>query len=62
MKRFSQLKLTKGLLVLFTLGVTLALYSVLPDYYDRTFQVQAQLQQQIDPNWINQTGLADPPQ
>jgi Sec-independent protein secretion pathway component TatC len=53
MKRFSQLKLTKGLLVLFTLGVTLALYSVLPYYYDRTFQVQAQLQQQPDPNWIN---------
>jgi hypothetical protein len=46
MKRFSQCKLIKGLIVLFTLGVTLTLYSALPDYYDRSLRVQAQLQQQ----------------
>jgi hypothetical protein len=45
MKRFSHLKLTKGLIVLFTLGVSLILYSAFPDYYS-TLQVQAQLQQQ----------------
>src|SRR5215213_4339568 len=45
MKGFSQLKLTKELVVLFTLGVTLILYSAFPDYYS-ALQVQAQLQQQ----------------
>ena len=45
MKGFSQLKLTKGLVVLFTLGVPLILYSAFPDYYS-ALQVQAQLQQQ----------------
>jgi hypothetical protein len=49
MKRFSQLKLTKGLLVLFTLGVTLILYCAIPDYYYYTLQVQAQVQQQEPP-------------
>jgi hypothetical protein len=48
MKRSSQLKLTKGLVVLFTLGVTLILYSAIPDYY-QNFNVQAQLQQQLQP-------------
>jgi hypothetical protein len=48
MKRFSQFKLTKGLLVLFTLGVILILYSAFPDYYS-ALQVQAQLQQQQPP-------------
>src|SRR5829696_7299778 len=33
-------------MVLFTLGVTLILYSALPNYYHRTLDVQAQLQQQ----------------
>jgi hypothetical protein len=47
MKRFSQLKLTKGLLVLFTLGVTLIIYSAVLDYYYyySALQVQVQLQQ-----------------
>jgi hypothetical protein len=45
MKRFSQLKLTKGLIVVFTLGVLLILYSAFPDYYS-ALQAQAQLQQQ----------------
>ena len=49
MKRFSPLKLTKGLLVLFTLGVTLILYCAIPDYYYYTLQVQAQVQQQEPP-------------
>ena len=60
MKRFSQLKLTKGVIVLFTLRVILIiLYSAVPDY-NSALKVQAQLQQQ-DPNWINQTCLADAP-
>jgi hypothetical protein len=46
MKRFSQVKLTKKHILLFTFGVTLILYSALPDYYHRTLDVQAQLQQQ----------------
>src|SRR5215208_4917425 len=45
MKGFSQLKLTKGVIVLFTLGVPLILYSAFPDYYS-ALEVQAQLQQQ----------------
>jgi hypothetical protein len=45
MKRFIYFKLTKGLIVLFTLGITLILYSALADYYS-SLQVQAQLQQQ----------------
>jgi len=48
MKRFSQLKLTKGLLVLFTLGVTLILYCAIPGYYN-ALHVQAQVQQQPPP-------------
>ena len=48
MKGFSQLELTKGLIVLFTLGVPLILYSTIPDYY-QNFNVQAQLQQQLQP-------------
>src|SRR5215213_408966 len=48
MKRFSHLKLTKGLIVLFTLGVTLILYSAFPDYYS-ALQVQAPVQQQQQP-------------
>jgi hypothetical protein len=51
MKGFSQLKLTKGLVVLFTLGVTLILYSAFPDYYS-ALQVQAQLEQQQQPSPI----------
>jgi len=47
MKRFGQVMLTKGLVVLFTLGVTLIiLYSAVQDYhYFRTLDIQAQLQQ-----------------
>ena len=45
MKRFIYFKLTKGLIVLFTLGITLILYSALADYYS-SLQVQAQLLQQ----------------
>jgi phosphatidylglycerophosphate synthase len=50
MKRYSQCKLTKELNVLFfTFGVTiLILYSAIPDYF-RTLDVQAQLQQQLQP-------------
>jgi hypothetical protein len=47
MKRLSQFKLTKGLKLLFTFGVTSLLYSSLPDYYDLLHvQAQPQLQQQ----------------
>jgi hypothetical protein len=47
MKRFSQFKLTKGLIVLFTFGITLILYSALADYYyNSALQAQAQQQQQ----------------
>jgi hypothetical protein len=45
MKGFGQFKLTKGLIVLFALGVTLIIYSAVPDYYS-ALQVQAQFQQQ----------------
>ena len=45
MKSFSQFMLTKGLVVLLTLGVLLILYSAFPDYHS-ALQVQAQLQQQ----------------
>ena len=45
MKRFGQFKLTKGLTVLFALGVILIIYSAVPDYYS-ALQVQAQVQQQ----------------
>src|SRR5919106_4837647 len=45
MKRFGQFKLTKGLTVLFALGVTLIIYSAVPDYYN-ALHVQAQVQQQ----------------
>ena len=45
MKRFGQSKLTKGLTVLFALGVTLIIYSAVPDYYN-ALHVQAQVQQQ----------------
>jgi hypothetical protein len=48
MKRFIYFKLTKGLIVLFTLGVVLIPYSTIPDYYS-AFQVQAQVQQQQEP-------------
>src|SRR5215210_2867895 len=48
MKRFSQFKLTKGLIVLFILGVALILYSTIPDYYS-ALRVQAQVQQQPPP-------------
>jgi hypothetical protein len=48
MKRFSQLKLTKGLLVLFSLGVTLIFYYAIPGYYG-ALQLQAQVQQQPPP-------------
>src|SRR5215218_10881892 len=48
MKRFSQFKLTKELLVLFTLGITLILYSAIPEYYS-ALQVQAPVQQQQPP-------------
>jgi hypothetical protein len=51
MKTFSQLKLTKGLIVLFTLGVPLILYSAFPDNYS-ALQAQAQLQQQQQPQPI----------
>ncbi len=49
MTRFSQLKLTKGVIVLFTLEVTLILYSAIPGYYYSVLQVQAQAQQQQEP-------------
>jgi hypothetical protein len=45
MKMFSQFKLTKELVLLFTFGVIILLYFAFPDYY-RTLHVQAQLQQQ----------------
>jgi hypothetical protein len=45
MKRFGQFKLTKGLIVLLALGLTLIIYSAIPDYYS-ALKVQAQLQQQ----------------
>src|SRR5919109_3899901 len=45
MKRFSQLKLIKELVLLFTFGVIILLYSALPDYY-HSLNVQAQVQQQ----------------
>ena len=48
MKRFSRIKLTKGLLLLFTLGVILILYSAIPGYYS-VLQLQAQVQQQSPP-------------
>jgi hypothetical protein len=48
MKRSSQVMLTKGFVVLFTLGVTLILYSAIPGYYS-ALQVQAQVQQQQPP-------------
>ena len=51
MKRFSQFKLTKRLIVLFTFGVPLILYSAFPDYYS-ALQAQAQLQQQQQPQPI----------
>jgi hypothetical protein len=46
MKIFSQSKLTKELIIQFTFGVIILLYFAFPDYYHRTLQVQAQLQQQ----------------
>jgi hypothetical protein len=46
MKRLIYFKLTKGLLVLFTLEVTLILYSAIPGYYYSASQVQVQAQQQ----------------
>src|SRR5215217_9326614 len=45
MKMFSQFKLTKELVLLFTFGLIILLYFAFPDYY-RTLHVQAQLQQQ----------------
>src|SRR5918998_3792911 len=51
MKSFSRCELTKGLIVLFTLGVPLIIYSAIPDYY-QNFNVQAQLQQQLQPSPI----------
>jgi hypothetical protein len=45
MKMFSQFKLTKELVLLFTFGIIILLYFAFPDYY-RTLHVQAQLQQQ----------------
>jgi hypothetical protein len=45
MKTLSRFKLTKRLLVVFTLGVLLILYSAFPDYYS-ALQAQAQLRQQ----------------
>jgi len=51
MERFRHLKLTKGVIVLFTLGVPLILYSAFPDYYS-ALEVQAQLQQQKQPSPI----------
>src|ERR671915_2035319 len=49
MKRFSQLNLTKGVIVLFTLGLSFILCSAIPDYYYSALQVQAQVQQQEPP-------------
>jgi hypothetical protein len=45
MKMFSQFKLTKELVLLFTFGVIILLYFAFPDYYS-VLHVQAQLQQQ----------------
>jgi hypothetical protein len=46
MKSFSQFKLTKELILLFTFGAILILYSAFPGYYYRTLHIQAQLQPQ----------------
>src|SRR5687767_14535862 len=47
MKRFSRCELTRGLVLLFTIGVTILLfYSSLADYY-HGLKVQAQVQQQL---------------
>jgi hypothetical protein len=47
MKRLNHFKLTKGLKLLFTVGVTSLLYSSLPDYYGLLHvQAQPQVQQQ----------------
>jgi hypothetical protein len=46
MKMLSHIKLTKGIILLFTVGVIILLYFALPDYYYSTFNVQAQLLQQ----------------
>ena len=46
MKRFSQFELTKELILLFTFGAILILYSAFPGYYYRTLHIQAQLQPQ----------------
>ena len=61
MKRFSQLQLTKGLIILFTLGVTLILllYSALADYY-HTLDVQAQVQQPLQPAPIISIKITSP--
>jgi HYR domain-containing protein len=50
MKRLSHFKLTKGLKLLFTVGVTSLLYSSLLDYYGLLhLQAQPQIQQQPQP-------------
>jgi hypothetical protein len=49
MTRFNQLKLTRGVIVLFTLGVSFILYSAIPGYYYSVLQVQAPVQQQQEP-------------
>src|SRR5919112_2509315 len=53
MKMFSQFKLTKELVLLFTFGVTMLLYFAFPDYYHHTLDVQAQIPQQQSPSMID---------
>ncbi len=46
MKRFSQFKLTKGLILLFVVIAIIFLYYAFPAYYYDGLHIQAQLQQQ----------------
>ena len=47
MKSFSRCELTKGLVVLFTLGVLLILYSAIPDYYQNRVMFGGEIELQI---------------
>ena len=61
MKRLSHFKLTKGLKLLFTVGVTSLLYSSLLDYYGLLhLQAQPQVQQQQQPQPIMGIKITSP--
>jgi hypothetical protein len=62
MKRLSQFKLTKGLRLLFIFGVTsLLFYYASPDYYYYSaLHVQAQLQQQLQPQSVLGVKITSP--